>query len=50
MGVFRSRSHEELDLMNWEIVGVTAEIVGAIGGVVSLVYLAIQVRLAGIRD
>jgi hypothetical protein len=30
--------------MNWEAIGVTAEVVGAIAVVVSLVYLAVQVR------
>ena len=30
--------------MNWEVVGVMAEIVGAIAVVVTLIYLAIQVR------
>jgi hypothetical protein len=30
--------------MNWEVVGVIAEVVGAIGVVVSLIYVAIQVK------
>lgn len=30
--------------MNWEVAGVIAEVVGAIGVVVSLIYVAIQVR------
>lgn len=30
--------------MNWEAVGVIAEVVGAIGVVISLIYVAIQVR------
>ena len=30
--------------MNWDAIGACAEVVGAIGVVVSLVYLAIQVR------
>ena len=30
--------------MNWEAIGTTAEVVGAIGVIFSLIYLAIQVR------
>ena len=30
--------------LNWEAIGVIAEVVGAVGVVVSLVYLAVQVR------
>lgn len=30
--------------MNWEVVGVLAEVVGAIGVVISLIYVAVQVR------
>jgi hypothetical protein len=34
----------ESSVMNWEVVGVFAEVVGAIGVVVSLIYVAIQVK------
>ena len=30
--------------MNWEAIGVIAEVVGAVAVVVSLVYLAVQIR------
>ena len=30
--------------MNWVIVGITAEIIGAVAVVVSLLYVAVQIR------
>ena len=30
--------------MNWEAIGVVAEVVGAAGVIITLVYLAIQIR------
>ena len=30
--------------MNWEAIGATGEIIGAVGVIVTLVYLAIQIR------
>jgi hypothetical protein len=41
---FRSQTKKEQNGMNWEVVGTIAEIVGAIGVVISLVYLAVQVK------
>jgi hypothetical protein len=32
--------------MNWEAVGAIAELLGAIGVIASLVYLAIQIRMS----
>ena len=35
--------------MNWEAIGTIAEVVGAVGVIVSLLYLAVQIRRANIN-
>ena len=35
--------------MNWDAIAAIAQLLGAIGGIASLVYLATQIRRAGSR-
>ena len=37
-------SHEDNKTMNWELIGAVSEVVGALGIIVTLAYLAVQVR------
>ena len=36
--------------MNWDAVGAVAEVVGALGVIISLVYLALQIRQSNSTD